>query len=66
MVPPELFPEGIEDCGVATTTCRSIDFVAPLCVCYASLDIQQSLQSFPRPLLYLVVEEKHIVGSECS
>jgi hypothetical protein len=46
MVPPEMFPEGIEDCGVATMTCRSIDFVVPLCVCYASLDIQQASNHF--------------------
>jgi hypothetical protein len=46
MVPPEMFPEGIEDCGVATMTRRSIDFVVPLCVCYASLDIQQASNHF--------------------
>jgi hypothetical protein len=62
MVPPELFPERIEDCGVATMTCRSIDFVVPLCVCYASLDTQQAFNHFHVRFFVLLLKKSILLA----
>jgi hypothetical protein len=51
-----------------TRTCTNIDYVVPLRIRHALLDVQQVFHHFHiRFFVWLSnVEEKHIVGSECA